>query len=144
MHGDRDPQHGADPDKAYNNTYEDCAALIANGEVTFYGNGSWAFADIRPANPDANIGLMVQVLHYVKLPLISPTIITCLILAVVSNRRVFELPYTITSGGPVEAFATMVLKIYKTAFNMNRNGCAEAQSVILFIIKGIAAGAVKG
>lgn len=48
----------ADPDNAYNNTYEDCAALIANGEVAFYGNGSWALADIRAANPDANIGLM--------------------------------------------------------------------------------------
>lgn len=48
----------ADPDNAYNNTYEDCAALIANGEVAFYGNGSWALADIRSANPDANIGLM--------------------------------------------------------------------------------------
>lgn len=48
----------SDPDNAYNNTYEDCAALIANGEAAFYGNGSWALADIRSANPDANIGLM--------------------------------------------------------------------------------------
>lgn len=47
-----------DPDTAYNQSYEDCAALIANGEVAFYGNGSWALSGIRDVNPDANIGLM--------------------------------------------------------------------------------------
>lgn len=47
-----------DPDTAYNQSYEDCAALIANGEVAFYGNGSWALSGIRDVNADANIGLM--------------------------------------------------------------------------------------
>lgn len=47
-----------DPDTAYNQSYEDCAALIANGDVAFYGNGSWALSGIRDVNPDANIGLM--------------------------------------------------------------------------------------
>ncbi len=47
-----------DPDTAYNQSYDDCAALIANGEVAFYGNGSWALSGIRDVNPDANIGLM--------------------------------------------------------------------------------------
>ncbi len=77
-----------------------------------------------------------QTLRYVKLPLISPTIITCLILAVASHMRVFELPYTMTSGGPVGASATMVYKIYLTAFNANRNGYAAAQSLVLFVIIG--------
>ena len=77
-----------------------------------------------------------QTLRYVKLPLISPTIITCLILAVASHMQVFELPYTMTSGGPVGASATMVYKIYLTAFNANRNGYAAAQSLVLFVIIG--------
>ena len=47
-----------DPDTAYNQSYDDCAALIANGEVAFYGHGSWALSGIRDVNPDANIGLM--------------------------------------------------------------------------------------
>lgn len=78
----------------------------------------------------------IQTLLYVKLPLLAPTIITCLILAVASNMRVFELPYTMTSGGPVGASASMVFKIYTTAFNANRNGYAAAQSVVLFLIIG--------
>lgn len=79
---------------------------------------------------------LCQVLRYVKLPLISPTILTCLILSVAAHMKVFELPYTMTSGGPVGASSTMVYKIYMTAFNANRNGYASAQSIVLFVIIG--------
>lgn len=48
----------SDPDTAYNQSYDDCAALIANGDVAFYGNGSWALSSIRDVNAEANIGLM--------------------------------------------------------------------------------------
>lgn len=77
-----------------------------------------------------------QILRHIKLPLISPTIITCLILSVAAHMKVFELPYTMTSGGPVGSSATMVYKIYMTAFNANRNGYASAQAMILFVIIG--------
>ena len=80
---------------------------------------------------------MWQVLRYVKLPLISPTILTCAILSVSSHMKVFELPYTMTSGGPVGASSTMVYKIYMTAFNANRNGYAAAQSIVLFVMTGL-------
>lgn len=77
-----------------------------------------------------------QVLRYIKLPLIAPTICTCLILSVAAHMKIFELPYTMTSGGPVGASATMVYKIYMTAFNANRNGYASAQSMVLFLLIG--------
>ena len=80
---------------------------------------------------------MRQVLRYVKLPLISPTILTCVILSVSSHMKVFELPYTMTSGGPGGASSTMVYKIYMTAFNANRNGYAAAQSIVLFVMIGL-------
>lgn len=80
---------------------------------------------------------MRQVLRYVKLPLISPTILTCVILSVSSHMKVFELPYTMTSGGSVGASSTMVYKIYMTAFNANRNGYAAAQSIVLFVMIGL-------
>lgn len=73
-------------------------------------------------------------LFRIKLPLISPTIITCLILSIAAHIKVFELPYAMTSGGPAGASTTLVLKIYNTAFNANRTGYATAQSTIMFII----------
>ena len=75
-----------------------------------------------------------QVLTRIKLPLISPTIVTCIILCVASAMKTFELPWTMTSGGPAGASTTMVLKIYNTAFNANRTGYATAHSTILFVL----------
>ncbi len=74
------------------------------------------------------------VLRDIKLPLLAPTIITCLILSVATHMKTFEIPYTMTSGGPAGASMTMVLKIYNTAFNANRTGYATAQSTILFVL----------
>ncbi len=76
----------------------------------------------------------LHLLRYIRLPLIAPTVFTCLILSVAAHMKVFELPYTMTSGGPVGESTTMVYKIYTTAFNANRNGYAAAQSIILFVI----------
>lgn len=75
-----------------------------------------------------------HVLRDIKLPLLAPTIITCLILSVAAHMKTFEIPYTMTSGGPAGASMTMVLKIYNTAFNANRTGYATAQSTILFVL----------
>lgn len=77
-----------------------------------------------------------QILFRIKLPLISPTIFTCLILSVAANMKVYEIPYTMVggTGGPAGAAMTMVLKIYNTAFNASRTGYATAQSTILFVL----------
>ena len=75
-----------------------------------------------------------KTIWYIKLPILAPTIMTCLILSVAAHMKVFELPYTMTSGGPVGASSTMVYKIYTTAFGAGRNGYASAQSIILFLI----------
>lgn len=75
-----------------------------------------------------------DILFKIKLPLISPIIVMCLILSTASHIKVFELPFTMTSGGPAGASMTMVLKIYNTAFNANLTGLATAQSTIFFIL----------
>ena len=76
----------------------------------------------------------MTVLFRIKLPLISPSIITCLILSIAAHIKTFEIPYAMTSGGPAGASTTLVLKIYDTAFNANSTGYATAQSTIMFII----------
>lgn len=75
-----------------------------------------------------------QILFRIKIPMLMPTIMTCLILSVAAHLKAFELPFSMTSGGPAGASTTMVLKIYHTAFNANRTGYATAQSTILFVI----------
>ncbi len=47
----------SDLDNLFNMDGDGSAAMIANGEAAFYGNGSWALSSIRAVNEDANIGL---------------------------------------------------------------------------------------
>lgn len=75
-----------------------------------------------------------DILIRIKLPLISPIMVMCLILATAAHIKVFELPFTMTSGGPAGSSMTMVLKIYNTAFSSNQTGLATAQSTIFFIL----------
>lgn len=75
-----------------------------------------------------------DIIWRIKLPLISPIVVMCLILSTAAHIKVFELPYTMTSGGPAGTSMTMVLKIYNTAFNTSQTGLATAQSTIFFLL----------
>lgn len=75
-----------------------------------------------------------DIIWRIKLPLISPIMVMCLILSTAAHIKVFELPYTMTSGGPAGTSMTMVLKIYNTAFNTSQTGLATAQSTIFFLL----------
>ncbi|WP_059049162.1 carbohydrate ABC transporter permease [Paenibacillus senegalimassiliensis] len=75
-----------------------------------------------------------DILFKIKLPLISPIIVMCLILSTAAHIKIFELPFTMTSGGPAGSSMTMVLKIYNTAFSANQTGLATAQSTIFFLL----------
>ncbi|MFC4306802.1 ABC transporter substrate-binding protein [Cohnella boryungensis] len=48
----------SDVGNAYNISYDDANAMIAQGKAAFYGNGPWALSGIREVGPTADIGLM--------------------------------------------------------------------------------------
>lgn len=48
----------SDIQNAFNLSYDDSNAMLAQGKAAFYGNGSWALEPIRQVGPDADIGLM--------------------------------------------------------------------------------------
>ncbi|KHL92325.1 hypothetical protein QW71_29880 [Paenibacillus sp. IHB B 3415] len=48
----------SDTQNAFNLSYDDSNAMLAQGKAAFYGNGSWALEPIRQVGPDADIGLM--------------------------------------------------------------------------------------
>lgn len=48
----------SDLNNAFNISYDDANAMLAQGQAAFYGNGSWALEPIRQVGPDADIGLM--------------------------------------------------------------------------------------
>lgn len=74
-----------------------------------------------------------QVLWYVKIPLLKPTIALVAIISSISALKVFDELYVMIPGAPM-AEKTLVPLIYQVAFLDFRLGYASAVSVVLFVI----------
>jgi raffinose/stachyose/melibiose transport system permease protein len=70
----------------------------------------------------------------VTLPLIMPSLTFCVFYSLVNAVKVFEIPLSLTFGGPGTATTAVAYDIYKEAFNNNRYGYATAESVVLFLV----------
>ena len=70
----------------------------------------------------------------VTLPMLSPTIFFNLIMNVIGSFQVFTQSYIMTQGGPNNATLTMVLFLYRKAFQQFRHGYASAIAWVLFAI----------
>ena len=71
---------------------------------------------------------------YITLPLLSPVTFFALVLAVIGAFQVFTAPLVMTAGGPANATLTVVMQLYKEAFQFQRMGLASALAYILFVI----------
>jgi len=73
-----------------------------------------------------------QVLRYITLPAMKPTIALAVVLATVNGLKTFAFQQIVTDGGPANATQIMTLLIYKTSFSYLDMGRASAYSVVLF------------
>lgn len=70
----------------------------------------------------------------ITIPRIRPIIAMMLILAVIGSMQVFDQPWVMTAGGPGYTTTTIVLWMYKIAFQHLRFGKASTLGLILFFI----------
>jgi ABC-type sugar transport system permease subunit len=70
---------------------------------------------------------------HITFPLLSPTTFFVLTMEIISALKVSVSPLVLTNGGPVESTNSLVLYIYKEAFENFRMGYASALAVIVFI-----------
>ena len=68
----------------------------------------------------------------ITLPLMSPIIFFNLVIGFIASFQVFVLPLLITNGGPQNATLSLVLYIYRTAFQSQNMGYAATLSWLLF------------
>lgn len=76
----------------------------------------------------------VQQFFKITLPMVSPTTFFILITSVIDSFQVFEIVFTLTKGGPMDATRTLVTYIYDMSFVHFKMGYACAVSMILFLI----------
>lgn len=70
----------------------------------------------------------------IKLPLLMPSITILTFLNLTGGLKLFDLPYTLTNGGPNDATETISMVIYRTAFTEQKMGLASAVSVVFFLM----------
>ncbi|MBW4079817.1 carbohydrate ABC transporter permease [Paenibacillus sp. S150] len=74
-----------------------------------------------------------QKLRHLTLPLIMPAITVCLFWSISVAFKMFDVNYSLTSGGPFRSTESIAMNIYFEAFQYNRFGLGTAKALIYFV-----------
>lgn len=75
----------------------------------------------------------------VTLPLIRAPLGTVVILRIVEAFKVFDIPFTLTNGGPGIATRTLTYDVYTTALRNQNFGYAASMAVVMLVLVSIVA-----
>ena len=75
-----------------------------------------------------------QVFRHISFPILQPTIILILLLRVTEAFKVFDIPFTLTAGGPGMATQVLSMYAYRVGMRFFNFGYSSAISVLLFIV----------
>ena len=70
----------------------------------------------------------------ITLPLVWPLLLIALLFRTIDAIKLFDLPYTLTNGGPGDATQTISYTLYQKAFNDYDTGSASALAYIILIM----------
>lgn len=74
-----------------------------------------------------------QRLMRITMPLLRPTLLLVIVIAIIDSLQVFTPVYIMTGGGPGNATNVVVLSVYNTVFQFQRFGYGTTQTFILFL-----------
>lgn len=86
----------------------------------------------RAARMDGATGW--ETFRWVVLPAIRPTVMVVAVLQIIVGLQVFDLLFSLTSGGPGRQTYVLIYAIYDKAFNNLSFGYAAALTVVLFLL----------
>ena len=82
----------------------------------------------------------VQLLRYVTIPMVMPSITICTFLTLTNGFKLFDRNLALTNGGPDKMSEMLALNIYNTFYGRTGwEGVGQAKAVIFFIIVGVIA-----
>ncbi len=76
----------------------------------------------------------VQKFFRVILPLLAPSITTCIFMSLTNSLKVFDIILALTKGGPGASTYSVTLNIYREAFQNNNYGYGAAKSLVFFVV----------
>jgi multiple sugar transport system permease protein len=71
---------------------------------------------------------------HITVPMISPTLLFTLVMAIIGSFQVFTLAFVMTEGGPANSTLMYVLYLYRAGFQEFRMGYASALAWLLFLV----------
>jgi multiple sugar transport system permease protein len=71
---------------------------------------------------------------YITLPLVNPAMVLVVVLSTIGGFSLFVEPFVMTGGGPVDSTLSVVLYLYRQAFQFLRMGYAATIGVALALI----------
>jgi multiple sugar transport system permease protein len=80
-----------------------------------------------------------QSFRYVTLPMLRPTILFMLVITTIGYLQLFEEPFVMTDGGPIDATLSVTMYMYQQGFEFFHQGYAAAIAYVLFVIVAIVA-----
>lgn len=75
----------------------------------------------------------LQTAWKITLPLVLPTLKTCMILAVIGSLKLFDLIYVITNGGPLNSTEVPSTLMYRTIFQKNLYGYGSSMAIFIVL-----------
>jgi ABC-type sugar transport system permease subunit len=80
-----------------------------------------------------------QAFRYVTLPMLRPTILFMLVITTIGYLQLFEEPFVMTAGGPLDATLSVTMYMYQQGFTFFHQGYASAIAYVLFVIVAVVA-----
>ena len=75
--------------------------------------------------------------RYVTWPLLMPSVTVNIFVSITGALRLFDLPFVMTGGGPMNASQTISMTIYDNAFLYERFGYSSAVGMLLFVMVAV-------
>ncbi|WP_336854440.1 sugar ABC transporter permease [Sinomonas albida] len=78
-----------------------------------------------------------QSFRYITLPLLTPAMAVSQLLLMTNGLKVYDLPYTLTHGGPGFSTRTLTQSLIEDGIAQSRVGAASALAVLFLIVVGL-------
>ncbi len=81
----------------------------------------------------------MQGFRYVTLPMLRPTILFMTVITTIGYLPLFEEPFVMTGGGPLNSTLSITMYMYQQGFTFFHQGYASSIAYVLFVIVAIVA-----
>ena len=75
-----------------------------------------------------------QTFRFVTIPMLRPTILFMTVITTIGYLQLFEEPFVMTDGGPVDSTLSVTMYMYQQGFEFFHQGYASAIAYVLFLI----------